>query len=287
MYLLGISGGPDSMFLLEYMSRKYPNQIIVATVNYNVRENSDYDVHLVKEYCKKKDIPFCLLEVPKNTYKIGNFEEWARKIRFNFFSEKYVEHNCQFLVLAHHKDDFIESAIMQKRSGRKMLFYGIKSQNLVENMHVWRPFVDKFYKSEILEFLRNNNIKYAVDYTNDEPIYTRNKIRSELKNKTFLEKESLFQEIITENNELSLKISEIKQEFLTWEQNSFEQNIFNDLKFQKELVYKLIHQSYNGINLSTKKIESIIKFITSKNRTAKYLLKNKTYLIKKQGKLVI
>ncbi|WP_027334606.1 tRNA lysidine(34) synthetase TilS [Mycoplasmopsis felifaucium] len=287
MYLLGISGGPDSMFLLEYMSRKYPKQIIVATVNYNVRENSDYDSNLVKEYCNNKDIPFYLLEVPKNTYKTGNFEEWARKIRFDFFREKYVEHNCESLVLAHHKDDFIESAIMQKRSGRKMLYYGIKSQNIVENMHVWRPFVDKFYKSEILEFLRNNNIEYALDYTNDEPICTRNQIRLELKNKTFLEKETLFQEINNENDELYLKQGEIELEFSIWKQNSYEQKIFNDLKFQKELVYKFIHQNYNHINLRSNKIESIIKFITSKNRTAKYLLKNNTYLIKKHGKLLI
>nr|WP_307907516.1 tRNA lysidine(34) synthetase TilS [Mycoplasmopsis bovis] len=121
MILLGVSGGPDSMYLLDLLYSKRKD-IVVATVNYNVRENSSYDVEVVRKYCQEKEIIFEHLEIDKNACFKGNFEQWARNIRFDFFKKLYEKYNCEALYLAHQKDDFIESFLCKKNQTGSLIF---------------------------------------------------------------------------------------------------------------------------------------------------------------------
>lgn len=73
MILLGISGGPDSMYLLHKISKK-TKDIIVATVNYNIRKDSSKDVKIVEDYCIKNNIRFFIHKVAENICFTGNFE---------------------------------------------------------------------------------------------------------------------------------------------------------------------------------------------------------------------
>ena len=116
-FLIAVSGGADSMLLLF---RYLQANIIVAHVNYNYRVDSELDQRVVTNFCQTHKIPLFIYSV--NQKIKGNFEAQARKIRYDFFAKVYQEKNCDFLVLAHHKDDFLETAIMQKNSGRKPLF---------------------------------------------------------------------------------------------------------------------------------------------------------------------
>ena len=125
--LLGVSGGPDSMLLLNYFKDK---NIIVCHVNYCVIEDSYNDENIVREFCKKNNIKLEVLNLKNYSYK-GNFENEARKLRYEFYQKVYLENNCDFLLLAHHKDDFLETAIMQKESKRFNLYYGIKKENFL------------------------------------------------------------------------------------------------------------------------------------------------------------
>ncbi|MBZ4195332.1 tRNA lysidine(34) synthetase TilS [Mycoplasma tauri] len=284
MVLLGVSGGPDSMYLLHKTFKKRKD-IIVATVNYNIRDDSYIDVEIVKEYCQKNNIVLEVLEIDKKAIFKGNFEEKARKIRFDFFAALYKKYNCEFLLLAHHKDDFLETAIMQKRSRRKPFYYGIKEENFIDGMKVVRPLVFKKFKREIIEELNFLKLKFAIDKTNELAIYQRNKIRKELLKLSEDEKNILINDILLENQNLSIIENAINEEFLFWEKHNFSQEIFSNLKHKKESVFKFIHSFYNDIKLSSQKINSIIDFILSKNRTSSFLLKNGIYLFKKQGLL--
>ncbi len=89
MKLLAISGGPDSMLLLE----KYKKQkIVVAHINYNKRQDSYIDEQIVKNFCKKYSIS---LEVLNTTKKLkGNFQNAARDLRYDFFKKVYKKYNC-------------------------------------------------------------------------------------------------------------------------------------------------------------------------------------------------
>lgn len=285
MILLGVSGGPDSMYLLDLLYSKRKD-IVVATVNYNVRENSSYDVEVVRKYCQEKEIIFEHLEIDKNACFKGNFEQWARNIRFDFFKKLYEKYNCEALYLAHQKDDFIESYFMQKESNRKPDFFGIKAQNEIFGMNVLRPLVNTVFKSEILEYLHKNKIDYAYDYTNDLTIYTRNKIRNRLKNLSNREKSKIIDEINKLNQNLQMTENEVLSEYDEWKNTNFSQDTFAKLKNKDRLVYKLIYEKFSNISLSKGKINSVAEFILSKNRTSNYLLKNDVFMQKKYGKLV-
>lgn len=282
MILLGVSGGPDSMYLLDLLYSKRKD-IVVATVNYNVRENSSYDVEVVRKYCQEKEIIFEHLEIDKNACFKGNFEQWARNIRFDFFKKLYEKYNCEALYLAHQKDDFIESYFMQKESNRKPDFFGIKAQNEIFGMNVLRPLVNTVFKSEILEYLHKNKIDYAYDYTNDLTIYTRNKIRNRLKNLSNREKSKIIDEINKLNQNLQMTENEVLSEYDEWKNTNFSQDTFAKLKNKDRLVYKLIYEKFSNISLSKGKINSVAEFILSKNRTSNYLLKNDVFMQKKHG----
>lgn len=285
MILLGVSGGPDSMYLLDLLYSKRKD-IVVATVNYNVRENSSYDIKVVRKYCQEKEIIFEHLEIDKNVCFKGNFEQWARNIRFDFFKKLYEKYNCEALYLAHQKDDFIESYFMQKESNRKPDFFGIRAQNEIFGMNVLRPLVNTVFKSEILEYLHKNKIDYAYDYTNDLTIYTRNKIRNRLKNLSNREKSKIIDEINKLNQNLQMTENEVLSEYDEWKNTNFSQDTFAKLKNKDRLVYKLIYEKFSNISLSKGKINSVAEFILSKNRTSNYLLKNDVFMQKKHGKLV-
>ncbi len=136
MKLLAISGGPDSMFLLNEYKNK---NIIVAHVNYNVRKDSIKDEQLVCDFCYANNILIEVLSVKEKPK--GNFQSQARKIRYDFFEKVYKKFDCNKLLMAHHKDDFLETALMQQQSGRTPRFFGIKKRNVIQGMNIYRPYI--------------------------------------------------------------------------------------------------------------------------------------------------
>jgi tRNA(Ile)-lysidine synthase TilS/MesJ len=75
LYLVAVSGGPDSMFCLENMRiRGY--KIVVAHVNYQKRIESGYDESLVRDYCQRYSLPLEVRRVEKNEYlPSANFQD--------------------------------------------------------------------------------------------------------------------------------------------------------------------------------------------------------------------
>ena len=143
--LLAISGGPDSMYMLE----KYKNKNIeVAHINYNYRElDSQKDEALVRNYCISRKIPFHLLNLDREKEfrlsTIKNKQYRARQIRYDFFFKIMKEHSFNELLIAHNKDDFLETAIMQyKKTPTQRLFYGIEPSIMIQGFLVKRPFLD-------------------------------------------------------------------------------------------------------------------------------------------------
>ncbi|WP_036452542.1 tRNA lysidine(34) synthetase TilS [Mycoplasma buteonis] len=281
--ILAVSGGPDSMFLLNKY-KKY--NITVAFINYNQRENSYIDEQIVSVFCSQHNINLLKLCVNKNDYQGGNFQNWAREIRYKFFKEIYIKEKADYLFTAHHLDDFLETAIMQKESHRFTFFYGIKKNSYLNGMKIYRPFVNRYFKKTILKKCEKKNIPFAVDYTNEIPKYTRNKIRLTNQNKSFFSKYLMY--LWFKNKNLSLKNIEnsVNLEYKIWKEKDFSQDLFELLKYKNELIFKLINNQFENIELSTKKINSIVQFVLSPNRTSKYLLKKDVYLIKNKGQIL-
>ncbi|MCP4336889.1 MAG: tRNA lysidine(34) synthetase TilS [Mycoplasma sp.] len=280
MKILGVSGGPDSMLLL---SKNQHKKIIVAHVNYNVRKTSKEDEKLVEKFCKERDIPFFLLNLKEKPDE--NFQAWARKKRFDFFKNLYDKYQCKSLLLGHHKDDFLETAIMQINDNRKPKQFGIKRVSIVNGMKIMRPFIKKYWKQDILNICERLNIPYVIDVSNSETIYTRNQVRKEIEKLTPKEKKDQFSWFQLSNRILDKKNKKVNIYYKKWCKSNFSLFTFGYMKFKNELVFNFLHDNNKDIKVSSNKIKSIIQWIEADNSKREYKIKDKVF-IKKENKVI-
>ena len=118
--LIACSGGPDSMALLDMVKDKY--DVYVAHINYHKRATADRDERIVKNYCKKNNLPLYVKDY-KDT-KGGNFQDKARVFRYEYFSQLVKELKLKRVLVAHHKDDLIETYFLQLNRGGEVSYYG-------------------------------------------------------------------------------------------------------------------------------------------------------------------
>lgn len=202
-YLIGVSGGPDSMFLLDNLVKKNIKPV-VCHINYQKRFDSKTDETIVRNYCKKNNLILEFLLVEKSQYNKENFQNQARIIRYNFFIEVAKKYKIFNLLLAHNFTDAIETYLLQKQRKSYVEFYGLAPKVIYKELIVFRPML-KIKRDEIIKYLNTNKIKYATDYTNDLNIYQRNIVRKQLKD---YNSEQIDQIVQLMNND-NLKIQEI------------------------------------------------------------------------------
>lgn len=115
LYVVGVSGGPDSLFLLDRMRNSGYN-LVVAHVNYKKRPESNQEEKLVKNYCQKYSLPFEIYQVKSSEYNSkSNFQAQARQIRYNFFQKLADQYQTKYIVVAHHFDDHLETYLLQNQ----------------------------------------------------------------------------------------------------------------------------------------------------------------------------
>lgn len=185
--LLGVSGGTDSMALLNglhELAKKYGWQIDVVHVNHQLRgEASKRDAEYVAHYCAKRQIPFeiKLVDVQKvKTEQGGNKQAIARKLRYEVFRQVAKARQIKKLVLAHHADDQVETVLMRiiRGTGPSGLT-GISTIREWGDLQIVRPLRD-IYRKEMEDYLRLENIVPREDVSNRSIHYTRNRLRLQL-----------------------------------------------------------------------------------------------------------
>ena len=289
--IVAVSGGPDSMYLLSKLREKN-FELIIAHVNYNLRKESTKESDFLKDFCEKNNLKFNIKNINKDDWEkysyLKNKQSMAREIRYDFFKEIAEMNNINVVYVGHHKDDFIETAIMQSNRSNDYFFYGIKEVSSYKGMTIKRPLLN-IYKKNIIENLKKKKIKYMSDKTNDEPIYDRNKIRIELKGKTELEKDEIYlkYEKINERkfdfqNEFEIIYKEFEEKNFSWE-------YFNsvDTLFKTKIIYNFLLKSKNRININKNKLDSLVIFLENKKGDKKYRLMKNIFLMTKKGKIII
>ncbi len=176
--VIGCSSGPDSMALVDMLLKvrdKYQLFLIVAHVNHNVRSESYEEAEYLKDYCQKNELVFESMVIEE--YGDDNFHNEARNIRYNFFESLVKKYDANYLMTAHHGDDLIETILMRMVRGSNLNGYsGFKEVVEMDGYKIVRPLI-RYTKQELEEYVRENNIKYYVDSSNDKDKYTRNRYR--------------------------------------------------------------------------------------------------------------
>lgn len=196
-YVIGVSGGPDSMALLD-MLHEQGYSLVVCLVNYNTRKESSIEQKMVEKYCFDRGITFETIDVIYYK-KYGNFEAWARDVRYSFFKETLKKHEAKGVFIAHHLDDLLETYLIQKQRNNITKYYGLKETSELLGMKVIRPLL-RLDKKSLMAYCQKNNIPYSIDSTNLETTHLRNKIRNSVLNSyTDKDKRNLLNEIEFEN----------------------------------------------------------------------------------------
>lgn len=213
--VVACSGGPDSMALLDQLN-KQGKDIVVAHVNYKHRDTADRDEKIVKEYCKKYDIP---VRVCYPVHEKGNFQAWARDVRYAFFEEVADEFDTKLLYVAHQMDDVIETYLFQKNRNMICDWYGLKEKSVRHGYQIVRPLLN-FTKSELQQYCNDNGVSFGIDESNLTNHYTRNVIRhTQIEKMDRKEKEEWILKIQNENDFWQIKREGIEDFFKSWNKN--------------------------------------------------------------------
>lgn len=184
--LVGFSGGPDSVFLLEFLNEykkrtSAPFKILAVHVNHSIRgEEADADENFSYAYANSLDVEFISKKVDAKAYAKENkktLEEAARDLRYSVFQEIIQGRNdISSIAIAHNANDNFETVLFNMFRGAGLR--GISGITPIRG-NIIRPILS-VTKSEILDLLSEKRIEYATDSTNFSTDYTRNYIRHEI-----------------------------------------------------------------------------------------------------------
>ncbi|MBW8351512.1 tRNA lysidine(34) synthetase TilS [Bacillus sp. IITD106] len=194
--LIAVSGGPDSLALLDFLyhqSARYNIKIAAAHVDHMLRgEASKEDLIFVQRYCEDRNIVFKSAAIDINAKmavdKTG-LQETARKYRYQFFEKVMEELYANKLAVGQHGDDQIETILMRLVRGSSGISRaGIQvKRSFGKGMELIRPLMG-VSKIEIEEYCKAHHLEPRRDLSNDTKKYTRNRFRLDVL--PFLKKEN-------------------------------------------------------------------------------------------------
>ena len=276
--VIGVSGGPDSICLLDNLnrirkknplSRKYHQtnlepvetnfEIVVAHINHMIREEAKQDEQYVKEYCKKNDIEFYAksIDVQKmaHTNKIGT-EEAGRIARYQFFDEILHKTEANKIAVAHNKNDKIETILMNTLRGS-----GMEGLRGIEPKRgkIIRPLIE-CERTQIETYCEERQLNPRIDKTNFENIYNRNKIRNVVI--PYIQEE-FNPNIITTIDRLS-DIITLENEYMEKQTQNIYQKLVIEEK-EKEIIINLKSFNSQEIVIKSRLVRYIIKRLLASN----------------------
>lgn len=227
VYVVAVSGGVDSMALLDLLVKKVASRqspvtsdkilgtsdsakryrFVVAHFDHGIREDSSLDRQLVQKFAAQHGLPFVYHEGGLDP---DTSEEAARKARYEFLHRVREAAGAQAILTAHHHDDALETAVhnLLRGTGRKGL------SSLSNTLHVKRPLLH-IPKDQLKAYAEEQGLKWREDITNEDIRYIRNYIRHNiLPRLTLAQKAELLDHIQKArqlNQEIDIRIAKFLQ----------------------------------------------------------------------------
>lgn len=224
-WVISVSGGPDSMALLD-MAFKRDLKVVALHVNYHKRDSALRDQQLVEDYCTRNQIKYFVHHA--NEFS-GNFQDAARVFRYTKIKEAIKDEKAMGVLVAHQKDDDLETLLFQITRKSKVSYYGLSESTYLFGVRVDRPLLD-YTKEELLNYCHEHSILYGIDESNMSLVYTRNRIRKVLSTLSENEKEELFK-IKKEYNQNRIKFVDSYKDLLN--QTSLSHNDYISLSHNR------------------------------------------------------
>ena len=300
--VVGVSGGPDSMCLLNVLKNlqnELKINIVVAHINHMIRKEADSETVFVQDFCEQRDIKCFVkkadvLQIAKEK-KLGT-EEVGRKIRYDFFEEVKNIVGGNKIATAHNANDNAETVLMNFLRGSGST--GLKGIEPIRDNKLIRPIIE-CTRQEIEQYCNEKGLNPKYDKTNQENIYTRNKIRNMLIpyiqenfNPNIIETINRMSNLIA-TDEMYFK-SIVKQSYKETFISRTEKEIILDLKkfnvLEKVIKSRLIIYTINELLGTTNGIEKIhiedVIKLCKNNIGNKYLTPNKNIKIMIKNKKI-
>lgn len=303
--VIGVSGGPDSMTLLNVLinlkQKLGISKIVVATVNHMIREEAEEETKFVENFCESHGIEFYLKKVDEQEEaksKKTSTELAGRNARYDFFEEVLKKTGSNKIATAHNLNDNAETVLMNLLRGSGVS--GLKGIEKIRDGKFIRPIIE-CKRSEIEQYCVDNKLNPRYDKTNNENTYTRNKIRNMLIpyieenfNPNIVDSLNRLSTIATKEDEYIHKIVENSFENIMITADISKKEIILDLKKFNELdeviksrliLYTISEILGTSQGIEKIHIEDIIK-LCGNNIGNKYLMPNKNIKIFiKKGKI--
>ncbi|MFH1218765.1 MAG: tRNA lysidine(34) synthetase TilS [Candidatus Peregrinibacteria bacterium] len=280
--IAGISGGPDSIFLLQFLS-KLPNKTVVAHLNHGLRKDSGKDELFTKKLAKSLSLQFHskkadISSLAKKSKK--GIEETGRIARYKFFNHLKTKYKAAFIATAHHADDNLETIILNLTRGATLK--GLTGMQIL-SPPLFRPLLG-ISKDQILAYLKFKKIKFRTDKSNFSNKYTRNTIR----NKIIPELKALNPSITETIAKNTKNLREI-QDFIEKEAEKYLQHQIPAKKFkslhpalQKTILLKL-HEKNTGSNknIENTHLDEVLKILNQNIGGKRKTLGSLTFSVRK------
>lgn len=274
-YILAVSGGVDSMVLLEQffqLQKKCPIMIRVVHIHHHLRKESDEEEGMVREFCRKRNLAIDVYHWEEGSSQNSGIEEKARQFRYQKLKECQRKNHASYVVVAHHADDQAETVLMKLTRGSTLDgIAGMKAIRPFGEGYLIRPFLT-VDKKALYEYASIHQIPYSEDTTNQSVAYTRNRFRQEMiplfkkENPKFNQKIQEFTKTLQEQQELigTITYQWMEQALVelpngwSWNKDSY---LKQPIGLQKVILVEM-SKKIGGL-LSTKNVSDIHKAILS------------------------
>lgn len=217
--ILAISGGVDSMVLLDIMAKKYSSgDIIIAHFDHGIRSDSEEDARFVARIAK--EIYHIRYIIGKGGLGSNTSEEKAREARYEFLRKVATEENGANIYTAHHLDDLVETVAINfiRGTGWRGLA-GLDSPNIKRPLLETDLIYEPMDKSAIIEYAAKRRLHFREDATNASEKYLRNRVREKLTEVDLgFEKKMEIWRLWQRQKELKREIDQIVRELLPAEE---------------------------------------------------------------------
>jgi len=184
--LAGVSGGPDSLCLLDILhAAGYP--VIVAHFNHRLRPEADLEAASVSERARSLGLPFVADSADVRAYadeQSISLEEAARTLRYRFLFDAARKHEAQAVAVGHTADDQVETVLMHFLRGAGLAgLKGMEFRTLLpvfdQDIPLVRPLL-KFWRTDTESYCREHDLRPHFDHSNANQVYFRNRLRHAL-----------------------------------------------------------------------------------------------------------